>query len=101
MDLGKPTHTLVSCSMPKPLPARNQCTGWFAPVACMWVYGIRFFLLIRHLCFSGAQLGEDPRKNTHTMKTHVSKEFLNEHKWESFWCVRLKNQQTCKFALHN
>ena len=28
-DLGKPTHTLVPCCMPKPLPPRNQCTGWF------------------------------------------------------------------------
>ena len=26
-DLGKPTHTLVPCWMPKPLPPRNQCTG--------------------------------------------------------------------------
>ena len=31
LDLGKPTRTLVSCWMPKPLPPRNQCTGWFAP----------------------------------------------------------------------
>ena len=30
-DLGEPTHTLVPCWMPKPLPPRNQCTGWFAP----------------------------------------------------------------------
>ena len=28
--MGKPTHTLVPCWMPKPLPPRNQCTGWFA-----------------------------------------------------------------------
>ena len=26
--MGKPTHTLVPCWMPKPLPPRNQCTGW-------------------------------------------------------------------------
>ena len=31
MDFGEPTHTLVPCWMPKPLPPRNQCTGWFAP----------------------------------------------------------------------
>ena len=30
-NLGKPTHTLLACWMPKPLPPRNQCTGWFAP----------------------------------------------------------------------
>ena len=30
-DLGEPTHTLVPCWMPKPLPPRNRCTGWFAP----------------------------------------------------------------------
>ncbi len=30
-DLGEPTHTLVPCWMPKPLPPRNQCTGCFAP----------------------------------------------------------------------
>ena len=30
-DLGKPTHTLVPCGMPKPLPPRNQCSGSFAP----------------------------------------------------------------------
>ena len=24
-DLGEPTHTLVPCWMPKPLPPRNQC----------------------------------------------------------------------------
>ena len=29
-DLGKPTQTLVPCWMPKPLPPRHQCTGWFA-----------------------------------------------------------------------
>ena len=27
--LGEPNHTLVPCWMPKPLPPRNQCTGWF------------------------------------------------------------------------
>ena len=31
VDLGEPTHTLVPCWMPKPLPPRHQCTGWFAP----------------------------------------------------------------------
>ena len=30
-DLGEPTHTLVPCWMPKPLPPRNQCKGWLAP----------------------------------------------------------------------
>ena len=25
------THTLISCWMLKPLPSRNQYTGWFAP----------------------------------------------------------------------
>jgi hypothetical protein len=30
-DLGVPTHTLVPCWTPKPLPPRNQCTGWYAP----------------------------------------------------------------------
>ena len=29
LDLGEPTHTLIPW-MPKPLPPRNQCTGWFA-----------------------------------------------------------------------
>ena len=28
---GKPTHALVPCWMPKPLPPRNQCTDQFAP----------------------------------------------------------------------
>ena len=28
-NLGEPTHTLVPCWMPKPLPLRNKCTGWF------------------------------------------------------------------------
>ena len=28
--LGKPTHTLGPCWTPKPLPPRNECTGWFA-----------------------------------------------------------------------
>jgi hypothetical protein len=27
---AKPTQTLVPYWMPKPLPPRNQCTGWFA-----------------------------------------------------------------------
>ena len=31
VDLGEPTHILVSCWMPKPLPPRNQCTGCFTP----------------------------------------------------------------------
>ena len=31
MDLGKPTHRLVPCWIPKPSPPRNQCTGWFTP----------------------------------------------------------------------
>ena len=31
LDLGEPTHTLVPCWMPKPLPTRNQCMGGFAP----------------------------------------------------------------------
>ena len=31
MDLGEKTHTLIPCWMPKPLPSKNQCTGWFAP----------------------------------------------------------------------
>jgi hypothetical protein len=35
MDLGEPTHTLVPCWMPKPLPPRNQYTGWFAPTISM------------------------------------------------------------------
>ena len=30
LDLGEPTHTLVSCRMPKPLPPRNHCTSCFA-----------------------------------------------------------------------
>ena len=30
-NLGEPTHTLVPCWMPKPLPPRNQCTCCFAP----------------------------------------------------------------------
>ena len=30
-ELSEPTHTLVPCWMPKPLPPRNQCTGCFAP----------------------------------------------------------------------
>lgn len=34
VDLGEPTHTLIPCGMPKPLPPRNQCTGWFAPALC-------------------------------------------------------------------
>ena len=37
MDLGEPTHTLVPCWMPKPLPPRNQCAGWFAPALGMLV----------------------------------------------------------------
>ena len=40
-DLGKPTHTLVPCWMPKPLPPRNQCTGWFA-LACNREDGFQF-----------------------------------------------------------
>ena len=36
--LGKPTHTLVPCWMPKPLPPRNQCTGWFAPACKRWAW---------------------------------------------------------------
>ena len=31
-NLGEPTHTLVPCWMPKPLPRRNECTGCFAPL---------------------------------------------------------------------
>jgi hypothetical protein len=31
LDLGKPTYTLVPCWIPKPLPPRNQCMGWFVP----------------------------------------------------------------------
>ena len=27
---GKPTHTLVPCWLPKPLPPRNECMGCFA-----------------------------------------------------------------------
>ena len=34
VDLGEPTHTLIPCGMPKQLPPRNQCTGWFAPALC-------------------------------------------------------------------
>ena len=34
-DLGEATHTFVLCWMPKPLPPRNQCTGWFA-LAKLW-----------------------------------------------------------------
>ena len=30
-ELGEPTHTLVPCWMPRPLPPRNQCAGCFAP----------------------------------------------------------------------
>ena len=30
-DLGEPTHTFVSCWIPKPLSPRNHCTGWFVP----------------------------------------------------------------------
>ena len=30
-DLSEPTHILVPCWMPKPLPPRNECTGRFAP----------------------------------------------------------------------
>jgi hypothetical protein len=30
-NLGEPTHTIVSCWMPKPSTPRNQHTGWFAP----------------------------------------------------------------------
>ena len=30
-NLGEPTHTLVSCWMPKTLSPRNKCTGWFTP----------------------------------------------------------------------
>ena len=30
-DLDKPTHTLVLCWMPEPLPPRNQCTAHFPP----------------------------------------------------------------------
>lgn len=33
-DLGEPTHTLVPCWMPEPLPPRNQCTSCFAPADC-------------------------------------------------------------------
>ena len=35
-NLGKPTNTLVPCWMPKPLPPRNQCTGWFTPALQEW-----------------------------------------------------------------
>ena len=30
-DLGEQTHAFDSCWMPKPVPPRNQYTGWFAP----------------------------------------------------------------------
>ena len=30
-DLGAPTHALVPCWMPKSLPTRNKCMGWFTP----------------------------------------------------------------------
>ena len=33
MIWGAPTHTLIPCWMPKPLPPGNQCTGWFAQAA--------------------------------------------------------------------
>ena len=29
--MGEPTHTLVHRWMPKPLPPRKQCMGWYAP----------------------------------------------------------------------
>ena len=28
-DLGEPTHILVPCWLPKPLPPRNECMGCF------------------------------------------------------------------------
>jgi hypothetical protein len=31
LDLGKPTYTLIPWWILKPLPPRNQCTGWFVP----------------------------------------------------------------------
>jgi hypothetical protein len=37
-DLGEPTHTLIFCWMPNPLPPRNQCTGWFAPTCKRWAW---------------------------------------------------------------
>ena len=46
-------HTLVSCWMPKRLPARNECTGCFAPTlqlqrrAVNWVICATTFMLQR------------------------------------------------------
>ena len=37
-DMGEPTHTLGPCWMSKPLPPRNQCTGWFAPVVQLVIW---------------------------------------------------------------
>ena len=37
-DFGEPTHTLIPCWMPRPLPPRNQCTCWFAPASMKRVH---------------------------------------------------------------
>ena len=42
-DLGEPTHILIPCWMPKPLPSRNQCIGWFAPTQINRVLELSFF----------------------------------------------------------
>ena len=42
LDLGEPTHTLVPCWMPKPLPPRDQWMGWFAPAQML---PMRIFVL--------------------------------------------------------
>ena len=39
VDLGKTTHTIIPCCMPKLLPPRNHCAGWFAPA---WVTGASY-----------------------------------------------------------
>ena len=45
LDFSEPTHTLISCWMPEPLPPRNKCTSCFAstPKICAskeQVYGL-------------------------------------------------------------
>ena len=54
---SEPTHTLVPCRMPKPLPPRNQCTGCFAPagLARDWVW--------KPICIAGWLCG--PMYNLH------------------------------------
>jgi len=87
--LGEPTHTFVLCWMPKPLPPRNRCTGWFTPAGDKVGGGYIWWMARGNYCHNFKSSPQVSHDHFDCSKPQVARAWIYAFKKVLWWLLTL------------